>query len=194
MNSETMGEDMAKKTKHEAAPAEDTLRQAQDQAAEQTEAVESGRGQPLSEELLKAERKAEEYLQMAQRVQADFDNYRRRNRQVAADSFDDGARAFIKTILPVCDNLERALKEAPEGDALHEGVTLVQRQLADALAQRGVEPVSRLGEPFDPNLEHAVAQGGTDEGEPGTVCEVLVKGYRMGDHILRHAMVRVVGN
>lgn len=148
----------------------------------------------LQESLAQAEQKQEEYLTLAQRVQADFDNYRRRNRQVASDSFDDGARAFIKTILPVCDNLERALKEERENDSLYEGVLMVLRQLQEALSQRGIQEVSRLGEPFDPNLENAVAQGTREEGEPGTVCEVVQKGYRMGEQILRHAMVRVVSD
>ncbi len=182
---------MGKKQKPETAE-QDAREQAETPGAEQTAQEVSAAEQALREKLEGAEQKAGEYLQMAQRVQADFDNYRRRNRQVAADSFEDGARAFIKTILPVCDNLERALREAPEGDALRDGVALVQRQLMDALSQRGVETVNRLGEPFDPKLEHAVAQGTPEEGEPGTVCEVLVKGYRMGDVILRAAMVRVV--
>lgn len=148
----------------------------------------------LEEQLSQAIQKQDEYLLMAQRVQADFDNYRRRNRQVASESFDDGARAFIKTILPVCDNLERALQDPREDDPLYTGVALVYRQLQDALTQRGVEAISRKGEAFDPNLEDAVARAGSEEGEPGTVCDVVLKGYRMGDTILRHAMVRVVAD
>lgn len=146
----------------------------------------------LQKQLDEAASKRDEYLQMAQRVQADFDNFRRRNRQVSAESFDDGARAFIKTILPVADNLERALSDPRPDDPLYQGVLLVQRQLQDVFAQRGVEVINRLGEPFDPNLEDAVAQGSAEEGDPGCVCDVILKGYRMGDNILRHAMVRVV--
>ncbi len=161
--------------------------------AESAEQETCGREQTeIERKLAEAEKLRDEYLSLAQRVQADFDNFRRRNRQVASDSFEDGARAFIKTILPVCDNLERALKEYRENDPLYEGVQLVMRQLMDALSQRGVQVVSRQGEVFDPTLEDAVAPGDTGEGEPGTVCEVLQKGYRMGDVILRHAMVRVV--
>ncbi|NLM86883.1 MAG: nucleotide exchange factor GrpE [Clostridiales bacterium] len=134
----------------------------------------------------------DEYLQMAQRVQADFDNFRRRNRNVASESFDDGARAFIKTLLPVVDNLERALQEPREGDGLYAGVQLVHRQLMDVLSQRGITTISRKGEAFDPTLEDAVAQGTAEDGEPGTVCDVVLKGYKMGETVLRHAMVRVV--
>jgi len=146
----------------------------------------------LEEQLAQAIQQRDEYLQMAQRVQADFDNFRRRNRQVAAESFDDGARAFIKTLLPVMDNLERALQENREGDPLYTGVQLVARMLMDTLAARGISVISRVGEPFDPNLEDAVAQAAPEDGAPGTVSEVILKGYKMGDTVLRHAMVRVV--
>jgi len=181
-----MEERMTRKKPHPDAETQQTAREPQQEAAPAPEA------QDLEQKLREAEGKRDEYLQMAQRVQADFDNFRRRNRQVAAESFDDGARAFVKTILPVCDNLERALAEPRENDALYAGVQLVYRQLQDALGQRGIQAVSRLGEPFDPTLEDAVAQGGCEEGAPGTVCDVVQKGYRMGDNVLRHAMVRVV--
>ncbi|NLO12551.1 MAG: nucleotide exchange factor GrpE [Clostridiales bacterium] len=145
------------------------------------------------QELEEARAMQEEYLALAQRVQADYDNFRKRNRQVAAESYEDGARAFIKTILPVVDNLERALQvEQDQEDPLYQGVTLVQKQLLDALKARGVTPIDRKGEPFDPKLEDAVAQGSPEEGTPGTVCEVVIKGYQMGENVLRHAMVRVV--
>ena len=146
----------------------------------------------LEEQLAQAIQQRDEYLQMAQRVQADFDNFRRRNRQVAAESFDDGARAFIKTLLPVMDNLERALQENREGDPLYTGVELVARMLMDTLAARGISVISRVGKPFDPNLEDAVAQAEPEDGAPGTFSEVILKGYKMGDTVLRHAMVRVV--
>ncbi|MCQ2454050.1 MAG: nucleotide exchange factor GrpE [Clostridia bacterium] len=146
----------------------------------------------LEKELEEAKKLSDEYLNMAQRVQADFDNFRRRNKDVRADSFEDGAREFIKTILPVMDNLERALDVESSDEKLHEGVAMVYRQLNDALEKRGVQAVSRLGEKFDPNLENAVMQGDESEGEPGTVCAVFQKGYRMGDAVLRHAMVKVV--
>lgn len=146
----------------------------------------------LQEALEKAQAQSEEYLSMAQRVQADFENFRRRNNSVRAESFEDGARAFIKTILPVIDNLERALAAESQDAALHEGVSMVYRQLMDVMEKRGVTVIDRAGEKFDPNLENAVMQGTADEGEPGTVCAVLMKGYQLGDHVLRHAMVKVV--
>ena len=146
----------------------------------------------LQEALSKAQAQSEEYLSMAQRVQADFENFRRRNNSVRAESFEDGARDFIKNILPVIDNLERALAAESHDEALHEGVSMVYRQLMDVMEKRGVTVIDRAGEKFDPNLENAVMQGDTSEGEPGTVCAVLMKGYKLGDHVLRHAMVKVV--
>ena len=143
--------------------------------------------------LLEASRqKAEEYLYLAQRVQADFDNFRRRNQSVRADAFEDGARELVKTLLPVVDNLERALAAESTDDTLKAGVAMVYKQLMDVLAKRGVETIDRPGEAFDPNLETAVLQGTEEDGEKGTVCQVLQKGYRMGGVILRSAMVKVV--
>lgn len=162
--------------------------------AERAEAEAQTAAAELADALAAANARAEEYLTLAQRVQADFENYRKRNQNVRGEAFEDGARAFIATLLPVLDNLERALDAADEATdkALKEGVELVQRQLAEAFAKRGVSPIQRKGEKFDPNLENAVLQGTPEDGEPGTVCEVLQKGYRMGGTVLRHAMVKVV--
>ena len=142
--------------------------------------------------LAAAEAKAEEYLNMAQRVQADFDNYRRRTKATRAEAYEDGAREFIKQLLPVVDNLERAIAQDSTDESLMTGVKLVYKQMMDALEKRGVTVIDRPGEKFDPNLENAVLQGTPDEGEPGTVCVVLQKGYQMGDQVIRHAMVKVV--
>ena len=140
-----------------------------------------------------AEQKIEEYLNLAQRVQADFDNFRRRNSAVRAEAYEDGKRDTVKELLPVLDNIERALASAGEEEsALKTGVEMVHRGLMETLKRMGVEAIDRLGEPFDPELENAVLQGGEDEGEPGTVCAVLQKGYRLGNRVLRHAMVKVV--
>lgn len=144
------------------------------------------------DELTKTQKQAEEYLNMAQRVQADFDNFRKRNKATRAEAFEDGAREFIRQLLPVVDNLERALSQQTEDESFKTGVNMIYRQLMDVLEKRGVEVIDRPGEKFDPNLENAVMQGTADEGEPGTVCAVLQKGYRMGDAVLRFAMVKVV--
>ena len=147
----------------------------------------------LQQELESATAKAEEYLNLAQRVQADFDNFRRRNESVRSDAFADGQRNVITAMLPVLDNLERALEAAGESDdALRTGVEMTLRQLRDALTKLGVTPIDRLGEKFDPKVENAILQGTPEEGAPGSVCAVLQKGYMMGSFVLRHAMVKVV--
>ncbi len=169
------------------APQEPTAEEQPAQEAQETDGITD------LKPLLEASRqKAEEYLNLAQRVQADFDNFRRRNQSVRADAFEDGARELVKTLLPVVDNLERALAAESTDDTLKAGVAMVYKQLMDVLQKRGVEVIDRPGEVFDPNLETAVLQGTEDDGEKGTVCQVLQKGYRMGGVILRSAMVKVV--
>ena len=128
----------------------------------------------------------------AQRVQADFDNYRKRNQSVRADAYDEGIRDMITGLLPVLDNLERALAIETADEKLHTGVDMVLKQLNDLMGKRGVTVIDRQGEPFDPNLENAVLQGTPEDGEKGTVCQVLQKGYKMGNYVLRTAMVKVV--
>ena len=147
---------------------------------------------PAEDPLKAAQAQAEEYLNLAQRVQADFENFRRRNKATRAEAYEDGAREFIKQLLPVVDNLERAVAQESSDETLMTGVKLVYKQLMETLGKRGVTVIDRPGEKFDPNLENAVMQGTADEGEPGTVCTVLQKGYKMGDFVLRHAMVKVV--
>ena len=141
-----------------------------------------------------ANAKTAEYLAMAQRVQADFENFRKRNESVRADAYADGRRDVATVMLPVLDNLERAVGAAAncEDEGLKNGIELVLKQMNEVYQKLDVTPIDRTGEKFDPNLENAVLQGTEDEGEPGTVCQVLQKGYKMGDRVLRHAMVKVV--
>lgn len=186
------------------APAQD---EPDTQAGQEAQAAQAGNGSSESEsqnsdygaailalqaELAQAQAQRDEYLGMAQRVQADFENFRRRNAGVRAEAYEDGAASFIKTILPVCDNLDRALCVASGDEALINGVRLVQKQLTEALEKRGVRVIDRVGQVFDPKLEDAVIQGSPDEGEPGTVAQVMQKGYQLGDSVLRHAMVKVI--
>ena len=149
---------------------------------------------PAQKALDEANAKAAEYLQLAQRVQADFENYRRRNESIRADAYADGRKDVAAVMLPVLDNLERAVEAASgsRDEALKNGVEMVLKQMTDAYEKLNVKPIDRKGEKFDPNLENAILQGTEEEGEPGTVCQVLQKGYMIGDKVLRHAMVKVV--
>ena len=185
MSLDTMHPDPETEQAAEAADAPAEEAEAQPPEETQTEA-------PEQDALAQAQAQAEEYLNLAQRVQADFDNFRRRTKATRAEAFEDGAREFIKQLLPVVDNLERAVAQESGDESLLTGVKLVYKQLMEALEKRGVTVIDRQGQPFDPTLENAVLQGAADEGEPGTVCAVLQKGYKMGDFVLRHAMVKVV--
>ena len=189
---------MSRKDKEKQIPEEELLPEVPEEASgDETETAEEAPDQgedALKKELEAANAKTAEYLAMAQRVQADFENYRKRNESVRADAFADGRRDVAAAMLPVLDNLERAVDAAADSadEALKNGMELVLKQMIDIYQKLDVTPIDRKGERFDPNLENAVLQGTAEEGEPGTVCQVLQKGYRMGDRVLRHAMVKVV--
>ena len=147
----------------------------------------------LQEELEKTKAQCDVYLDLAQRKLAEFANYRRRTEGGRQEAFDDGRRDAIDKLLPVIDNLERALAAVGEGeDGLKAGVEMVLRQTKETFAKMGVEEIDPIGQPFDAVLHNAVLLGSVDEGEPGTVCMVLQKGYKLGNRVIRHAMVKVV--
>ena len=189
---------MSRKDKEKQIPEKELQPEVPEEASgDETETAEEAPVQDedaLKKELEAANAKTAEYLAMAQRVQADFENYRKRNESVRADAFADGRRDVAAAMLPVLDNLERAVDAAADSadEALKNGMGLVLKQMTDIYQKLDVTPIDRKGERFDPNLENAVLQGTADEGEPGTVCQVLQKGYWMGDRVLRHAMVKVV--
>jgi molecular chaperone GrpE len=140
-------------------------------------------------EALEAER--DEYLADLQRVAAEFENYRKR---VARDQESLAARAherLVKELLPVLDDLERALEAAEEHEEakLEQGVRLVQRELREALAGEGLVEIETNGR-FDPHVHEALLSQPSDEDE-GSILEVLQKGYRLGDRVLRPARVVV---
>jgi molecular chaperone GrpE len=146
-----------------------------------------------ADELTTLTRERDEYLDLAKRTQADFENYRKR---AAKEMTAAGTRArigLIREILPVVDNLERALSVAPagEGDAFVEGVRLVYRDLEGALARAGVETIEPKGDAFDPNVHEALSVRPQDGAESGTVVDVVEKGYRTSDTVVRPARVVV---
>lgn len=148
----------------------------------------------LTKDLKDALAKEEEYLSMAQRIQADFDNYRKRNANLRKEAFDDGKIDFVKGLLPIIDNFQRAIDsmEEHDGESLIAGVKMIYKQLLDLLEKNGITQVNRLGEIFDPKLEEVVTMGSPEDGEPGTICEVMQKGYIMNDIVIRYSMVKVV--
>ena len=148
----------------------------------------------LKQALSEAQQKAEEYLANWQRAQADFANYKRRTEQERND-FNRFANAnLILSLLPVLDDLDRALGATPSAKASRhswlEGVRLVDRKFRSILEIQGLTPIKALGEPFDPNFHEALRQ---DKGQEGIVVDEFQKGYMIHDKLLRPSKV-VVGN
>ena len=138
----------------------------------------------------------DEFLALAQRTQADFENFRKRAAREQGLAEHRGVARVVRELLPALDNLERALAAAqgqPNGDQHHltEGFKLVQAELVAAMARVGVQGYSPKGEPFDPTVHEAMAQQPVEGAESGTVAEVYQQGYRMGDTVLRPARVVV---
>jgi molecular chaperone GrpE len=145
----------------------------------------------LEERAAQLEKERDEYLADLQRVAADFENYRKR---VAREQENLAARAherLVKELLPVLDDLERALEAAAEHEEakLEDGVRLVHRELQEALAKEGLQEIETNGH-FDPHVHEALLSQ-PSEREEGAILEVLQKGYRLGDRVLRPARVVV---
>jgi molecular chaperone GrpE len=136
----------------------------------------------------------ERNLQYA-RIAADFDNFRKRTQKEKEDLETQSKKNTITELLPIVDNFERARAHLkPQGDgemAIHKSYQGVYKQLVDSLKRLGVSPMRPEGQEFDPNLHEAVMREPTDEYPEGTVLEELVRGYFLGERVLRHAMVKV---
>lgn len=149
----------------------------------------------LEKKLSDAEAKQDEYLKMAQRVQADFENFKRRNRNTVSETHQTATVEVVEAFLPVLDNLDRALEAVPAtevDESLLKGIELVRRQFLDTLAKLGVEEIEALGKPFDPEYHNAVGQMDAEEGQDeNTVVMVHQKGYKMGERVIRYSMVHV---
>ena len=145
----------------------------------------------VQEHIQTLQKQKDETVALLQRNQADFDNFRRRNASVRADSLEEGKRECIKALLPALDNFDRALQAESAGDeSWREGVRLVHRQLMDSLQKLGLSEIEAEGK-FDPNVHEAVMQEKAEGRESGDILAVLQKGYRVGEKIVRHSMVKV---
>ena len=139
------------------------------------------------------EKERDAYRDQALRARAEFDNFRKRiereRQQMSARATEDAVRDF----LPIVDDLERALAADP-GDAsgtFHQGVQMIHRQMVEMLRRRGVEPIDSIGQDFDPNIHEAVAYEPARGRREGEIIGELRRGYRIGDRLVRPAMVRV---
>jgi len=127
------------------------------------------------------------------RTAAEFDNYRKRIDRERREQADSAATSLLTEILPVVDNLERALlaPATPESARYRAGVELIHRQMLDLLRKRGVTPIEALGTDFDPRIHQAVSQETSETHRDGEVMEEMQRGYMLGDRLLRAAMVKV---
>jgi molecular chaperone GrpE len=128
------------------------------------------------------------------RTAAEFDNYRKRMDRERRDLADYTAADVVTELLPIVDNLERALQAAADDDPLRKGVELIHKQMLDMLRKRGVKPIETLGTDFDPNFHQAVIHEESEQHREGEVMQELQRGYLLGDRLLRPAMVKVAKN
>lgn len=163
-------------------------------AAEPAEQSPEERLAALEQKNLEIEQKNKDTYERLLRATADLDNFRKRARRDLEDARVEARSRVLREMLPVIDNLERAVAHA-EGTAdskgIVEGVSLVLRQFVQALERCSVKPIEAQGQAFDPNVHEAVGQQESAEHPPGTVAQVLQKGYWIGDRLLRPALVVV---
>jgi molecular chaperone GrpE len=174
--------------------------------ANEAEALEHKEAVEAENPLARAQRERDEYLDLARRAQADFENYRKRAAKEAAAAGERARSGLVRELLPVVDNLERALASAGFGQAagsargaasasdehhLAEGVRLVHSELIAVLERNGVQQFDPVGERFDPTEHEALSTRGQDGAEPGVVLDVVEKGYRTNGTVLRPARVVV---
>ena len=163
----------------------------------QVEVAEPVAAEPTPEEKLVAlEKEKKETYDRLLRTAADFDNYRKRARRDQDEAALKAKETVLKEMLPVIDNLERALGAAQvaEGSGIIDGVKLVLRQFASALERFEVKPVEAIGKPFDPTFHEAISQIPSPDQPNGTVVAEMQKGYTIGTRLLRPALVAVAKN
>jgi molecular chaperone GrpE len=173
---------------------------AEETAAKQDEQAEAIQAEePIDEaaadgEVEELRKQVDENQQRYLRVQADFDNFRRRSRQEKEDFAKYASLKLIEQLLPVVDNFERALtssKDTNDFEALVKGLDMTFRQLENLLAQEGLTPIEAVGQPFNPEYHQAIMQVESEEHEEGIVIEEIQKGYILKDKVVRPAMVKV---
>lgn len=151
----------------------------------------------LESELEQLRRDVEEARDRYLRVLADFDNYRKRQREEIARQVNLAREELILKLLPIVDNFQRALESAEAQhsyESLVEGVSLTLRQIQDMLAKEGVQPIEAVGEQFNPELHEALIREETDQYPENTVIDELEKGYTMNGKVLRPARVKVAAS
>jgi len=172
---------------------------ADDASEEAGEGGEDGEDGPsevdaIREELEGAKKEASEKQDQYLRIMAEFENFKKRVQKESIESRKYANEELLKAMLPVIDNLERALEHGDndaEDDPMVEGIRMVQKQFLETLTKFGVSQVEAMGEPFDPNFHEAMMQIATDDCPPNTVVTEIAKGYLFNDRLIRPAMVGV---
>ena len=156
------------------------------------EAPQQAAKDPLKEENEKLKEELKDLTDTLQRLQAEFDNYRKRCDRESAEFVSYANGELVKKLLSVLDNFELALSspKAPKEGEFHKGMDLIYAQMFDTLEASGLKPISAKGEKFDPRLHEALLVEESDA-EPNTVLEELQKGYLFGDKVLRHSKVKI---
>ncbi len=149
-------------------------------------------GGTASDDLAAVRRQRDDHYQRLLRTTAEFDNYRKRTDRERRELAEYAATDLLTDLLPVVDDLERALAaDTTDAEVYRRGVEIIRKQLLDLLERRGVTPIEALGADFDPNLHQAVTQEASDTHRDGEVIEELRRGYTMRGRLLRAAMVKV---
>lgn len=162
--------------------------------AVETEPEEQGKEDQVSPELESLKEENDRLNQKLLRVQADFENFKRRSKEEESRIRKYRAQSLVEELLPALDNFKRALAvetDDSEAASIKQGMDMVYRQLSEALKKEGAEEIAETGVPFDPNFHQAVMQVESDEHPTGTVVEVLQSGYMLHDRVVRAAMVKV---
>ena len=133
----------------------------------------------------------EELQDRLKRQMAEFDNFRKRTEKEKSSMYIIGAKDIVEKMLPVVDNFERGLAQAPEGDSFADGMKMIYKQLITTLDELGVKPIEAVGKEFDPNFHNAVMHVEDEEAGENIVVEEFQKGYTYKDFVVRHSMVKV---
>ena len=146
----------------------------------------------LADEIVELRKERDGLHDRLLRQAAEFDNYRKRVERDRKDLTQMAAIDFVTDLLPVIDDFERALQvDAPGADSYRQGLEIIHRAMLDMLRKRGVTPIDAVGTPFDPQVHQAVAYEDAPDREDGEVMEQFTRGYRLGDKLIRPAMVKV---
>ena len=186
---------MKQEKKQEKAPQEEQRQEAASPAGEEPQAAASPEKEAASQDreaLEKLQKEFDEHKQQYLRVLAEYDNFRKRTAHEKDAIYNNAVSDTVQAILPIADNIERALsQENASAEDMKKGVEMIEAQIKSAFEKLGVTEIGQAGDPFDPNLHNAVAHIDDESLGENVIAAVYQKGYKLGDRVVRHAMVQV---